>query len=704
MESSIKSLDAFILKAYNTAIVFMLQPRVKSQLRSKIRWGMAGILALFLVSAFYDAPAVFNRLADKVNQATALGLPNLPEKPFLLGLDLQGGAHLIYQADVTEISGNERAAAVEGVRDVIERRVNGLGVSEPSIQTARIGDDYRILVELPGVTDIKQAIAMIGETPILEFREANKEPARALTPEEQKQLDDYNLEAKKRAEEALRKIKKDGLDFVSAVKEYSEDEPSQNNDGYFGFISAASPYTTLYTWAGAAKEGEISAALIKDFDGYRLARRGGQREGEGEVQARHILICYLGAERCDSPIYTKTEAKQKAQEIFNQANAANFAELAAQHSTDASNKNRGGDLGSFGRGAMVKPFAEAAFSAQVNQIVGPVETEFGYHIIYKTGEEKQPEYEVSTIFIRTRAATDILPPPEPYAATGLSGKQLERSEVVTNPQTGTVEVALQFNSEGKELFKQLTEKNLNQPLAIYLDGIPISIPTVQTVIPDGRAVIQGNFTLPEARLLTQRLNAGALPVPVELVSQQSVGATLGKDSLQKSLFAGLIGLLLVAVYMILYYRFPGLVAVAALAIYLSLSLAVFKLMGVTLTLSGIAGFILSIGMAVDANVLIFERLKEELEAGKSLRLGMEDGFLRAWAAIRDGNICTLIICAFLIWLGSSFVQGFAVTLAVGTLMSMFTAITITRVMMRFVSPWFGERGNRLFLGYRKPNI
>ena len=678
----------------------MLQPRSKTQVRAKIRWGVAGIAILLIVTAAYDAPKPFNRLIDKVNQATAIGLPRIPEKQFLLGLDLQGGAHLIYQADVKDIAGSERGAAVEGVRDVIERRVNGLGVSEPSIQTAKIGDDYRILVELPGVTDVNQAIAMIGETPILEFREENKEPARALTPEEQKELDDYNAEAKKRAEEALNKIKKEGLDFVSAVKQYSEDAPSKNNDGYLGFVGAASPYATIYTWAGTAAEGEIADALIKEFDGFHIARRGGEREGEGQVQARHILICYLGASRCDSPIYTKEEAKQKAQEIFAQANADNFTELAAKNSADAGNKDRGGDLGSFGRGAMVKPFEDAAFSAQVGQIVGPVETEFGYHIIYKIGEEKQREFEVSDIFIRTRAAADILPPQEPYAATGLSGKQLERSEVVTNPQTGTVEVSLQFDSEGRELFKQLTEKNLNKPLAIYLDGVPISIPTVQTVIPDGRAVIQGNFTLQEARLLTQRLNAGALPVPIELVSQQSVGATLGRDSLQKSLFAGMVGLLLVAVYMLLYYRFPGFLSVIALAVYLSLSLAVFKLIGVTLTLSGIAGFILSIGMAVDANVLIFERLKEELEEGKSLRLGAEEGFLRAWAAIRDGNICTLITCAFLIWLGSSFVQGFAVTLAIGTLMSMFTAITVNRVLMRFSNPWFGERGNRLFLGYK----
>jgi len=176
---------------------------------------------------------------------------------------------------------------------------------------------------------------------------------------------------------------------------------------------------------------------------------------------------------------------------------------------------------------------------------------------------------------------------------------------------------------------------------------------------------------------------------------------LGADSLAKSFKAGIIGLLLVIVFMVLYYRLPGLLSVFALLLYSILSLAIFKFIGATLTLSGIAGFILSIGMAVDANVLVFERLKEELRAGKTMRTAMEEAFVRAWSSIRDSNVTTLISCACLVWIGTGFVQGFAVTLAIGVLVSMFTAVTVTRTIMRVVLPLFGEKGNILFLGYRK---
>ena len=203
----------------------------------------------------------------------------------------------------------------------------------------------------------------------------------------------------------------------------------------------------------------------------------------------------------------------------------------------------------------------------------------------------------------------------------------------------------------------------------------------------------------EARLLAQRLNTGALPVPIELISQQAIGASLGAESLQKSLKAGFIAIVLVMLFMIFYYRLPGVLATLSLTLYISLVLAVFKGIGVTLTLAGIAGFILSIGMAVDANILIFERVKEELKAGKSLKAAVEEGFLRAWTSIRDGNISTLITCVLLVGFGSSFVQGFAATLSIGVLLSMFSAITITRAFLRFVVPWFSRYGSWLFLGY-----
>ncbi|MEK7083812.1 MAG: SecD/SecF family protein translocase subunit, partial [Patescibacteria group bacterium] len=214
----------------------------------------------------------------------------------------------------------------------------------------------------------------------------------------------------------------------------------------------------------------------------------------------------------------------------------------------------------------------------------------------------------------------------------------------------------------------------------------------------------GGFSLTDAKLLAQRLNAGALPVPVDLVAQQTVGATLGADSLAKSLKAGIAALALVMIFMLVYYRMPGVLAIIGLLMYSALSLAIFKAMGVTLTLAGIAGFILSIGMAVDANILVFERMKEELRAGRSLRGAVEEGFVRAWSSIRDGNSSVFITCAILIWFGSSFVKGFAITLAIGTLVSVFTAITVTRTLLRFIVPWFPEHANWMFLGARKKDL
>jgi preprotein translocase subunit SecD len=225
-------------------------------------------------------------------------------------------------------------------------------------------------------------------------------------------------------------------------------------------------------------------------------------------------------------------------------------------------------------------------------------------------------------------------------------------------------------------------------LGIFLDDQPITTPTVQQAITEGRGRITGNFTLDEARNLVIQLNAGALPLPVSVEEERTVDATLGADSVRKSVVAGEIALVVVALFMILYYRMLGVVAAAALFVYTLLVLAVFKLIPVTLTLAGIAGFILSIGMAVDANILIFERMKEELRSGKTVGAAIEAGFHRAWPSIRDSNVSTLITCGILFWFGSNFgasiVMGFAFTLAIGVLVSMFSAIVVTRSFLRVV--------------------
>jgi len=277
-------------------------------------------------------------------------------------------------------------------------------------------------------------------------------------------------------------------------------------------------------------------------------------------------------------------------------------------------------------------------------------------------------------------------------ATGLGGQEKAltgkffrpNAQVVFESRTNQPQVAFEFDDEGAQMFEQLTRRLIGKPLGIFLDNQVISAPTVQAVI-SRNGVITG-MRLQEARTLAIQLNAGAVPVPITIVEERTVDATLGSDSVRKSIIAGEIALLVVALFMIMYYRLPGLVATVALGVYTVTTLAIFMLIPVTLTLAGIAGFILSIGMAVDANILIFERMKEELRSGRSMASALDVGFARAWTSIRDSNVSTLITCAILFWFGATFgasiIQGFALTLALGVLVSMFTAITVTRTFLR----------------------
>lgn len=263
----------------------------------------------------------------------------------------------------------------------------------------------------------------------------------------------------------------------------------------------------------------------------------------------------------------------------------------------------------------------------------------------------------------------------------LTGKYLKRAEVRFDPNTNQPYIAVTFNSEGAKLFEEITEKNIDRPLGIFLDGLLTQAPIVQEKISGGEAVITGQFTPTEARARVRDLNAGALPVPIKPIAQQTVGPSLGQESLAKSIQAGIYGFLAVALFMIFWYRLPGILAVIALLFYTVIVLAIFKLTPVTLTVAGVAGFVLSMGMAVDANVLIFERLKEEIRAGKTLAEAIREGFGRAWTSIRDSNVSSLITSAILYWMGTSVVQGFALTLSIGILVSMFSAVWITRTLL-----------------------
>lgn len=268
--------------------------------------------------------------------------------------------------------------------------------------------------------------------------------------------------------------------------------------------------------------------------------------------------------------------------------------------------------------------------------------------------------------------------------TDLTGRDLQRSSVSFDQNTGKPQVSLVFTNEGSKKFADITKRNVGKIVAIVLDNQVIEAPRVNEIILGGNAVITGNFTTEQAKALSIQLNAGALPVPLTVLEQHTVGATLGASSLQKSLFAGILGFIIIVIFMVVLYGRLGILASVALTFYALFVLALFKLIPITLTLAGISGFILSLGMAVDANILIFERTKEELRQKKTREVAIELGFLRAWSSIRDSNVSSLITCAILYYFGTGMVRGFAVTLAIGVLLSMFSAIVVTRTFLRII--------------------
>lgn len=295
---------------------------------------------------------------------------------------------------------------------------------------------------------------------------------------------------------------------------------------------------------------------------------------------------------------------------------------------------------------------------------------------------------------------------EIWEPTGLTGKDLTRANLSTNSQNGQWVVDLEFNGVGTKKFAELTKAMVGQQMAIFFNGELQSAPVIREAITGGRAQISGGengFVYDEAKTMVDLLNAGALPVPAKIIEENTVGPTLGADSIAKSKFAGLLGLGFVMIFMVAYYRVPGIIANIALIIYGLILFALFKAIPVTLTLAGIAGFILSVGMAVDANILIFERTKEELKAGRTLFTAINSGFDRAWTSIFDSNMTTIITCAILYFFGTSIVKGFALTLALGVLVSMFSAITITKNFMHLIFGT-GNLKNPALFGLRPEEI
>ncbi len=602
---------------------------------------------------------------------------------------------------MSEIADEERVEALEGVRDVIERRVNAFGVSEPVVQTTTTGGTYRVIVELAGVLDVTEAINQIGETPVLEFKEPGEELQRDPTEEELAELDAINVEERKNAQALLARARA-GEDFQKLIDDNTlETRLEQDKDGNnlpIGTHQNVTVDSFFGDFALVIRDkglgiNQVYWNTLETDQGTNIFKYTGRSDVE-EYQLSHILICSEGKTGCHDG-RPAIEVNSQMATLREQATPENFAELAQAYSTGPSGPG-GGDLGYSTLDAYVPAFGLAAAQTGVGEISQVVETEFGFHLIHVRDKRTTPGYTIQRLLLPLSDIYDVVPESSPWTNTELSGKHLDHANVEFDPNAGTPYVALNFNSEGADLFGALTEAHVGEPIAIFLDGTPISVPTVQQAIYGGRAVITGDFTTQEARLLAQRLNAGALPVPVDLLSQQTIGPTLGAVSLEKSIIAALIGFALVGLYMVALYRLPGLIAVIAMFLFAFLNLAAYRVFGVTITLAGIAGFVLSLGIAVDANVLIIERLKEELKSGRDFSSATDEAFNRAWTAIRDGNLTTLIAAGVLYWFSSSFIRGFALTLSIGVLLSMFTAITVTRSYLKVVLEAKWARHHALF--------
>ncbi len=318
---------------------------------------------------------------------------------------------------------------------------------------------------------------------------------------------------------------------------------------------------------------------------------------------------------------------------------------------------------------------------------------------FRLKSDKEAEPIQATVGADGKVNIPALDPYANYISTGLTGRYLKNASVQFDQSTGQPFVALDFDADGAKLFADITKANVGKTLAIFLDGSPISTPTIQQEITGGQAVINGSFTPTQAKALADSLSYGALPVPIHLVSSELIGPSLGAAAMHDGVKAGIIGFLVIALFLVLWYRLPGIVAVVALSLYVIMTLAIFKLLHVTLSSAAIAGFIISIGVAVDANVLIFERIKEELRGGRTTSDAITAGFNRAWLSIRDSNISTMITAIILFSLfGGTFVRGFAITLLLGVLVSMLSAILITRLFLRSVATKDGTRLTNFLFG------
>ena len=591
--------------------------------RNVIMIGVVVIIAGLILGFQTISIGDFQRGAD-----TPLGLS--------LGLDLQGGGHLVYQANLTDPDTGEpldvSSEQMESLKRTIERRVNGAGLGEPIIQI--LGDD-RLLVQLPGVGDLERAKAYIGETARLEFKRREILVARDVT-----------------------EITADDIVGVS-IDYFPEPEPETSGEG------ATSTEATPEPEPAETEPSKQVFALVEFTE-----------EGAAE-----FLEIYQN-------LFTTFVTFQNAQVTGGNAPPPSFLDV----TLEGPEQLRMSDVFAFSILQVATSTTYAIVIPGSSPAEGPPALQ---DVIARVGESP------SILFTEIKGAVD--------EDIGLTGDDLARAFPGQHTASGAPIVNLEFNDTGARIFGELTQDiivkeqatGVRDQIAIFLDGAELVSPEVRSAITAGTAIIEGNFTIERVQDLALLLEGGRLPVPIVLVQERDVDAILGADSLAKSGVAGIVGLALVLAFMTLYYRLPGLAASVALLIYSTIVLAIFKILPVTLTLSGVAALILSIGMAVDANILIFERMKDELRAGRTLLMSINIGFDRAWPAIRDGNVSTLITCAILFWfadqLGASVVQGFAVTLAIGVAISMFTAITVSRTLLRFLATTRATRTTRIWL-------
>ena len=533
-----------------------------------------------------------------------------------LGLDLQGGSHLVYQArdNETGLPIVPEPQTMEALKRSIEKRVNASGLGEPIIQL--LGDD-RILIQLPGVEDLERAKSLIGETAQLVFKHRRLNTARPL-------------------EEIA------ASDIVAIVA------------GTVPDVTAVAPETET---AVAPEAAATSTA-----------------EGATETLAP------------EGPPAVLIE--------FTDEGAQKFADVVARLNDSLIEAITGGSAPPGMLEVAIAGERSIRFPANALSIQR-VEESNQFSFVVPVDNETLATSSVESLQALlgdspTVEFTEVLGFTDDDI--GLTGEDLDRAYASTQDASGFPVVNIEFNARGTRIFGELTSEiaGTSDSIAIFLDGEELISPIVQSAITSGTAIIQGNFTLARVRDLSLLLEAGSLPVSIgDPIQERDVDAILGAESLSKSVSAGVIGLALVLVFMTLYYRVPGVVASIALIFYMAIVLAIFKVLPITLTLSGVGAVILSVGMAVDANILIFERTKDELRLGRTLRSAINNGFDRAWPAIRDSNVSTLITCGILFYfsnqLGTTVVQGFAVALAVGVAVSMFSAIVVSRTLLRAVA-------------------